>query len=698
MRKLLAAVVLLITTLVAAALDFDYKIITDNLQKKLKTHCSVNDSIASMANILDIAMIKDGVANADSLASAIYGVAKRAGDYTTMYEMIMSRTNLNSSSIDSLNRLLVQAKALPAEYHRDETVAFIEMFRNIYFNSHCNPKKRSEELVAKLQALNGETDDLYLKLVQLHAVCLHLLSDTKSDLLVQYFDDFCQLSEELPITDFALRTFIARQAAMAYSLAERPIKSLEADRRMLTQIDSLTMQYKRLGRPYRNFGGSRYHVYVRMLSNFEHLHPDEIQTYYDEAMKYAECDFHAHNSFARTPSPEIFYAVSRKDWPRVVELLRNQKYTPENMHRKPTFLRYLITAAQQTGDTDVLLQASLEYNKVLEQMLNSERHFSEPDVVCETYMLRRKHNGSPIKAFRAEEKMHHLILTILLIAIAAMLVLLFFLIRYYRNSRKYQQTISDANRALEIERRSLQKSKEELTAARDAAQKANQFKTDFIRVLSLEVANPLNAISEYSHLIVDCSDAESKPYLQQYARLVEHNANFINTVVSDIFHLSEIDNDTITLKRSVTDIPKLLELCIETMRGSLKPGVKMYCRPSMPDIETFTDSGRLQQILQHLIGNAVKFTESGQIVLDCRLDKHGKNVLISVTDTGIGIDPAHSHMIFERLGKVNRNEKGLGLGLPISRMLAHMLRGDIMLDSTYTSGARFIVTIPYILK
>ncbi len=699
LRRTFFLISILLATLCASAQQFDYKLIADNLQKKLSTRCSTVDSIASMANIMDIALIKPDIASPDSLARIIYNISIRSKDYETAYEMIMTRANLHIKNIDSLNMLLEQARQLPAEWHRDETAAFVQMYQNIYINSHAsNPRKRSEELQRKLHALNEDTDDLYTKLALLHAVCLHLYTDTKSDLLVRYFDDLSQLSEELPITDFALRTFIARQSAMAYSLAERPYKSLEADRRMLTQIDSLTNKYRRVGRPYRTFSEPRYHIYLRMLSNYEKLHPEEIEQYHSEALRLAAEDLRAHESYMRTPSPDIFYAMAHKDYPTVVALLRDLKYTPENQHRKPQFLKFLITASQQTGDTDILLKASLEYNELLENMLASERHFSEPDAICETYMLRRRHNGSPIMAFRAEERMHHTLFIIFGTVILAMAVLLFLLIRYYRHSKTLSKTLSDSNEALRQERQSLQKSTEELTLARDAAQKANQFKTDFIRALSTEISNPLNAITEYSNLIVDCSDAERKPYLQQYARLVEHNAGFLNTVVTDIFHLSEIDSDSVTLHRSIVNIPKMMEICIETIRPRLKLGVDIKCAPGCEEIDTFTDASRLQQILLNLLDNAAKFTEKGSITLNCRLSKGNKNVIISVTDTGCGIPSEHRDMIFERLAKVNRSVQGVGLGLSISRLLAHLLGGDIMLDTTYSAGAKFMITIPYVVK
>ena len=100
----------------------------------------------------------------------------------------------------------------------------------------------------------------------------------------------------------------------------------------------------------------------------------------------------------------------------------------------------------------------------------------------------------------------------------------------------------------------------------------------------------------------------------------------------------------------------------------------------------------------NVMSNAVKFTSSGTITLQCNFVNQGKTIAISVTDTGIGIDPKYRDQIFERFVKLNPNSTGAGLGLPIARMLARLLGGDLSLDTNYNKGARFVFTIPYTTK
>ena len=126
----------------------------------------------------------------------------------------------------------------------------------------------------------------------------------------------------------------------------------------------------------------------------------------------------------------------------------------------------------------------------------------------------------------------------------------------------------------------------------------------------------------------------------------------------------------------------------------MKPEVTLSLDPDAPKIDFFTDPTRLQQILNNLLTNAAKFTSKGSIVLSYAMDKDYQNMIFSVTDTGIGIPPNNKERIFERFFKLDRDSQGAGLGLTISLLLARNLGGDLWLDTTYTTGARFLLSLP----
>lgn len=263
---------------------------------------------------------------------------------------------------------------------------------------------------------------------------------------------------------------------------------------------------------------------------------------------------------------------------------------------------------------------------------------------------------------------------------------------------KQIEALNERNSALTLECQRLNQTKEKLTNSRDKLRKANQHKGDFIRNLGRELKEPIDAIAEYTNLILDCADAYGKEYLSAYADIVSRNCKFLKTITGDVFSLVDENQEPILLNQQLISLSELLETTIETVRPSVKSGVSVCIKPGIEDISCMADPHRIYQIMLHLLRNAVTFTERGSIIIDFGFSKVDNCVLISVADTGCGIDPDIVDQVFER-GVMGRNvTSGYGLGLSVSRLIARMLGGDLSLDTSYDKGARFVLTIPYIKK
>lgn len=286
-----------------------------------------------------------------------------------------------------------------------------------------------------------------------------------------------------------------------------------------------------------------------------------------------------------------------------------------------------------------------------------------------------------------------------LLIISALFLTAFILaIVKYIKATKRIESLTEKNSALTLECQRLCQAKEKLTISRDKVRKANQLKSDFIRNLGRELKEPIDAIAEYTNLILDCTDAYGKDYLSAYADIVSRNCKFLKTVTGDVFSLVDDNHEPILLKQQLVSLAELIDTSIETVRPSVKNGVSIGIKPGTEDISCIVDPRRLYQIMLHLLRNAVTFTERGSIIIDFGFSKVDNCVLISVADTGCGIDPDIVDRIFER-GVVGRNAtSGYGLGLSVSRLIVRMLGGDLSLDTSYNKGARFVLNIPYITK
>lgn len=694
---LMPALVLFSVTTKAEAVD--YSEIMANFNKRLAAHCSHKDSIHILTNMMDIAQIYPEIYKPDSIAGITYYVAIKNKDYATANEMLRVRANSWCRNIDSLNVFRERAKAHPVDKTDDETITFIEMQRNSYYTFNANEEKREKRFDENLKKLiQNPPENIYQQIYLLHAICLHLYSESNGELMIKYFEDLNRLVNQLPADSYSLRNLVMVQTALALSLAGEREKAIEADRKLLALVDELKDHYVAIGRPYRSYEANKYVFYTRLLSAWENLKPEEIKEYYDASIDIVENDSRAANTYRAFPLPEYYYAAFRKDYHKMVDIVREKSINKIPSYRKPEILRTLITAAKNVGDSSMLHIASEQYIKHLENIVKHTSRDSELQVLYETHRVQEQMSKRELERQEEVNRMQRIFILISIAAILILVILLIFLKRQNQRNKELTKRLLVSNETLKSESCALRASQREVFAARDSAKKANEFKTDFIRSLAHEVGAPFNAITEYAHLLVDCSDTSKKPYLEQYAQIISNNIEFLNAMIRDVFHLSEIDSDSVTIVRRLSNVRKIINLSIDNLTPSLHPGVKIEVNPNAKDIDTFTDPSRIHQILKNVLENAVRVTTSGTIYFDYYLINGDKDLAIVISDTGPGIPQQYKESIFERFFKIHETETGAGLGLPISRLIARLMGGDLVLDTTYTHGARFILTIPYSVK
>jgi signal transduction histidine kinase len=220
-------------------------------------------------------------------------------------------------------------------------------------------------------------------------------------------------------------------------------------------------------------------------------------------------------------------------------------------------------------------------------------------------------------------------------------------------------------------------------------------KTSFIHQISHEIRTPLNILSGFAQIISTPDitlDEETKRDINQ--KIME-NTTRITELVNKMLELSDVSSKTV-IERS-DNIPAV-QVAVEAMNAfpigeKYMIPIDLQLEDSVNDICIQTNEQAATRALVLLLDNAEKYTKEGTIRLSVALADE-KTVRYTVEDTGIGIPPAEEEHVFEKFVQLDENKEGTGIGLTVARSFARRLGGDVTLDTTYTSGARFIMTLP----
>jgi GAF domain-containing protein len=232
-------------------------------------------------------------------------------------------------------------------------------------------------------------------------------------------------------------------------------------------------------------------------------------------------------------------------------------------------------------------------------------------------------------------------------------------------------------------------------------EEASQHKSQFLANMSHELRTPLNAILGYTELMADGAYGEPSEKMLGILKRLEANGKHLLGLINDVLDLSKIEAGQLVLELSdycIQDIAQTVRSTLEPLASDKKLGFKLEVAPQLPS--GHGDGRRLTQVLINLVGNAIKFTDAGEVAI--KAEANNGAFYVSVRDTGPGISAADQAKLFQEFQQadnaITRKKGGTGLGLAISKRIIEMHGGRIWVESQPSQGSTFTFTLPVIVE
>ncbi len=241
---------------------------------------------------------------------------------------------------------------------------------------------------------------------------------------------------------------------------------------------------------------------------------------------------------------------------------------------------------------------------------------------------------------------------------------------------------------------------ETLELQNEELQRLDKLKDQFLANTSHELRTPLNGMIGISESMLDGAAGEVSDIQQKNLSMIAHSGHRLSNLVNDILDFSKLRNKNIELQLKPVGIREVVEIVL-TLSQSLvgNKDVKLVNAIAYDFPPALADENRLQQILYNLVGNGIKFTDSGSVEVSAQV-LEDERIAINVTDTGIGISEDKFELVFQSFeqadGSTAREYGGTGLGLTITKMLVELHQGEITLESSIGIGSRFTFTLPMV--
>ncbi len=721
-RILIPAVTVVATSIVPAyAVPYSENTL-DSLRTRLKNARTAKDSVPLLYNIYDVTTsIKPMEASRKEnyvTLTELYHTALRAGDTISAFDAARNVASISNKSPENIDVMLDKVSSLPESIDKKEAVTFLRLQRTIWVERDTNltdeqRRDNFHNVRRQLESVKGNKslyDRIYLQL----ALILYGGSLVQADRMEAYLDELGRLIEQTQGLRSPLKSYYYTQAAIFYEELENSPKTVEVDRKMLNLMANLEADNKRIGRNYKRYDRHYFVVYRRLLSHYDQLAPGEAKLYYDKLKNIESNGLHNKVSEVDRASVEAFWNLSQKNYKEALKEFRTVMSSVK-FRINPRYIQGYIESAANSGSLEDVIKGQQMYIELLKRRAKeaADSEYARMRMAYDVDAMEKRSLNETRQAQREAQEAEHRVRIVSqrytiygLVGLGICLVAVIIIqIVANRRSRRMAAQLKEANNRLTAERDSLRQAQSQLVTARDRASEAVRQKSEFIHNISHEISEPVNAIIGFTQLIVDSIPEDRRRYLEKFVTIITQNSKILQRLVSDILDSADQAVTVTSINSSHFQPEQMLKVVADNFTPRLNENQTIVVEPIKvmgkdPDGQAAvdTDPQRIEQIMLNIVGNAIKFADHGKIVISPELDYNRGVLTIAVSDEGPGIPAGKEEAAFGRFEKLGRTTHGLGLGLFVSRRVARLLNGDLVIDPNYHRGARLVLTVPISLR
>lgn len=543
---------------------------------------------------------------------------------------------------------------------------FLDMFRFNRTVVASGGTQVIEETRKKLE--NGQDGDIYSRIRDAYVVANGLYSGGRLDQAMGYAVTAEQLAATLPFkTGNNIHLYTVRLMAWILIRDQQFTEGIRWTEKYIELLEKYYEQYYKAVRPYYYINSLRISAYSMLMINILAMPEEKADYYFRKVAEYNATAVNIPDKYACSHIMYNYY-VAKRDFPRALSI--NDSLMAYSRIIAPYNLAGLYRISSILYEYMENYEEALKALKVhysLQDSLNlqkSDEHLNRLQVEYDVNKLNYEKSQLEVK----NKKNILLLLSLILALLAGLCVYLY---RSLRKERMMKLRLAELN---------------------IKAEESEKMKTLFIRSVCHEIRTPLNAIVGFSELL--CTSDIDEEMRQSFPEEIQKNSMLLISLVSRMLEVSELDVSNEKLPLELTDIHVVCMQSMERLKHKEKEGISYLLDVPDEPLMMQTNEHYLMSVIENLLDNANKFTESGSIALHYEVDREKHRVRISITDTGCGVPADMYEKVFERFSKLDSYRPGNGLGLYICRLIVKRLAGTIYIDPGYTEGTRIWVELP----